>query len=37
MYEWDSRKAMANLAKHGVPFEFACRVFADRRRGEFDA
>jgi uncharacterized DUF497 family protein len=37
MFEWDSRKAAANLAKHGVPFEFAARVFDDPRRLEFDA
>ncbi len=37
MYEWDSRKAAANLRKHGVPFGYACRVFDDARRVEFDA
>ena len=29
-YEWDSRKAAANLAKHGVEFNFAKAVFFDR-------
>jgi uncharacterized DUF497 family protein len=28
-FEWDSAKATANLAKHGVSFEEASTVFAD--------
>ncbi len=28
-FEWDSRKAARNLAKHGVPFEEAATVFGD--------
>lgn len=28
-FEWDSRKARSNLAKHGVGFEEACTVFGD--------
>jgi hypothetical protein len=28
-FEWDSAKADANEAKHGVPFEVARRVFDD--------
>jgi uncharacterized DUF497 family protein len=28
-FEWDPRKAQANLAKHGVSFEEACQVFGD--------
>ena len=28
-FEWDGRKANANLAKHGVTFEEAATVFAD--------
>ena len=28
-FEWDSRKASANLRKHGVSFETACEVFFD--------
>lgn len=28
-FEWDDGKADANLAKHGVPFPFATRVFLD--------
>jgi uncharacterized DUF497 family protein len=37
MYEWDEAKAESNLRKHGVPFEYAVRVFADPDRVEFDA
>lgn len=33
-FEWDSRKAAANLRKHGVPFRFATRVFLDVNRLE---
>lgn len=29
-FEWDEKKAAANLRKHGVPFELACTVFYDR-------
>jgi uncharacterized DUF497 family protein len=28
-FEWDEKKAASNLAKHGVSFEIAARVFAD--------
>ena len=28
-FEWDSRKAAANLRKHKVSFETACEVFFD--------
>ena len=28
-FEWDSRKALQNLLKHGVSFEEASTVFAD--------
>jgi hypothetical protein len=31
-YEWDERKARKNIAKHGVPFEYAARVFLDLHR-----
>ena len=31
-FEWDERKAARNLAKHGVPFEYAARAFLDPRR-----
>lgn len=27
MYEWDLQKARANIAKHGVSFEVAIRIF----------
>lgn len=36
MFEWDAAKAASNLAKHGVPFEYAVRVFEDPARVEFD-
>ena len=29
MFEWDPKKASANLAKHGTSFEEAATVFAD--------
>ena len=29
MFEWDERKATANLAKHDVSFDEAATVFAD--------
>ena len=32
LFEWDSRKADHNVAKHAVPFEFAARVFLDPHR-----
>jgi uncharacterized DUF497 family protein len=28
-FEWDTRKAKANLRKHGVSFDEACTVFDD--------
>jgi uncharacterized protein len=33
-FEWDDRKAAKNIVKHGVPFEYAARVFPDPRRLE---
>jgi uncharacterized DUF497 family protein len=30
-FEWDVRKAAANVRKHGVLFELACTVFSDPR------
>lgn len=32
IFEWDDRKAAQNVAKHGVPFEYAARVFLDTHR-----
>ena len=32
LFEWDNHKAAQNIAKHGVPFEFAVRVFLDPYR-----
>ena len=31
-FEWDDRKAAQNIAKHGLPFDYAARVFLDPRR-----
>jgi uncharacterized DUF497 family protein len=36
-FDWDDAKARANLAKHGVPFDYASRVFLDPGMVEFDA
>jgi hypothetical protein len=33
-FEWDDAKAEANLAKHGIDFVDAARVFLDPRRLE---
>jgi uncharacterized DUF497 family protein len=35
-FEWDSRKAAANLHKHGVAFEDATSVFVDPLARIFD-
>ena len=32
LFEWDAKKAAQNVAKHGVPFEYAARVFLDPLR-----
>jgi uncharacterized DUF497 family protein len=31
-FEWDRPKAAQNIAKHGLPFEYAARVFLDPHR-----
>jgi len=31
-FEWDEGNAARNLAKHGVPFPYAARVFLDPQR-----
>jgi uncharacterized protein len=31
-FEWDHRKAAQNFAKHGIPFDYAARVFQDPYR-----
>jgi uncharacterized protein len=36
-FEWDDAKAASNLAKHGVPFDYATRVFLDEAVVDFDA
>jgi len=33
-FEWDEGKAARNLAKHGVPFPYAARVFLDPHRSD---
>jgi uncharacterized DUF497 family protein len=35
-FVWDDAKAASNLAKHGVPFAFATRVFLDVAVIDFD-
>jgi uncharacterized protein len=35
-FEWDDGKAASNLAKHGVPFDYAARVFLDAQLVTFD-
>jgi uncharacterized DUF497 family protein len=37
LFEWDADKARSNLAKHGVPFDYAAAVFLDARCIDFDA
>jgi uncharacterized DUF497 family protein len=32
LFEWDDSKAAQNVAKHGVPFEYAVLVFVDPHR-----
>jgi uncharacterized protein len=36
MFTWDSRKAILNLAKHGVSFQEAATVFDDIRGLEWE-
>jgi uncharacterized DUF497 family protein len=33
-FDWDETKNRTNLAKHGIDFRFAIRVFADSQRIE---
>ncbi len=33
-FEWDEKKAEANIIKHGIPFETAAKVFLDENRIE---
>ena len=35
--EWDTAKAAANVAKHGLPFTDALAVFLDPQRVDYDA
>ena len=36
-FEWSQDKAARNLAKHGLPFAYATRVFLDVAVVDFDA
>ena len=36
LYEWGQRKAGQNTTKHGVPFEYAVRVFLDKYRLDYE-
>jgi uncharacterized DUF497 family protein len=36
-FEWDDAKAASNLAKHGVSFTYATRVFLDAALIDLDA
>lgn len=36
-FDWDDAKAASNLAKHGVPFPYAARVFLDPKAIDIDA
>ena len=36
-FEWDEAKAASNVAKHGVPFPYAARVFLDANAIDLDA
>jgi uncharacterized DUF497 family protein len=35
-FEWDDEKAASSLRKHGIPFEYAARVFLDVRRCDWE-
>lgn len=36
-FDWDASKARSNLAKHGISFPYAVRVFFDANMVDFDA
>ncbi len=36
-FDWDDAKATSNEAKHGVPFDYAARIFLDEDRVDIDA
>lgn len=36
-FDWDDAKAASNEAKHGVPFDYAARVFLDENKADIDA
>lgn len=35
-FDWDDDKALSNLSKHGIGFEYAARIFLDVDRVDFD-
>ena len=35
-FDWDDDKATSNVAKHGISFEYAARIFLDADRVDFD-
>ncbi|MBF0239951.1 MAG: BrnT family toxin [SAR324 cluster bacterium] len=35
IFEWDEQKNHINFEKHGIPFEYASRVFIDEHRIEW--
>jgi len=35
LYDWDDQKNRANIAKHGIDFETACRIF-ERQTVDFE-
>jgi uncharacterized DUF497 family protein len=34
-FDWDDAKARGNVVKHGLPFDYAARVFLDPDRAHF--
>ena len=36
MFSWDARKALGNIAKHGISFEEAATVFGDPEALDWD-
>jgi len=36
IFDWDDSKAGANIAKHGVSFDYAARIFLDAARVDLD-
>ncbi len=36
VFDWDDDKALSNVSKHGIGFEYAARIFLDLDRVDFD-